>query len=474
MDRKKVIYIGSLIILTVIVSITYFSYAFFTNRTEQRGKLNIVTGTLDYKIKSADLTNNSITLEANKSKQIEIEITSLNKISSKYELYYQTTASNVVVGYGSNNDTPTGVISANGKKTVKVVIKNKSNSQATITFGVEGGFINNALVLSTGNHITDIMNNACIVDLNYAWNLNYTGNYQKFDVPCDGKYRIELWGAQGGTGIGGNGGWQSSPGYSGAYVSGDIELEEATSLYFYVGQQGKGANISSNGGWNGGGNAKVLNSGYDGGGGGGATDVRYFGKNYVPTSSEILWNSALGLSSRIATAAGGCGGRSGCPGGGLLGYNYNMEVGTGSGQNIGATQSSGYSFGIGGPGTGNYQDGAGGGWYGGFAQTTSNYSGSGSTSYISGHAGCLAITEGSTSNPRTLKTGCTSSSVSSECSIHYSGLYFTNTVMIDGAGYSWTNVKGNLQQMPNPNGGYYVSGTGNTGNGHARITYLGE
>ena len=46
--------------------------------------------------------------------------------------------------------------------------------------------------------------------------------------------------------------------------------------------------------------------------------------------------------------------------------------------------------------------------------------------------------------------------------------------MIDGAGYAWTNVKGSLQQMPNPSGGNYALGVGHTGNGYARITYLGE
>lgn len=55
--------------------------------------------------------------------------------------------------------------------------------------------------------------------------------------------------------------------------------------------------------------------------------------------------------------------------------------------------------------------------------------------------------------------------------INYCGKVFTDTVMIDGAGYSWTNTKGALEQMPNPNGGYYVSGVGHSGNGYARITF---
>ena len=46
--------------------------------------------------------------------------------------------------------------------------------------------------------------------------------------------------------------------------------------------------------------------------------------------------------------------------------------------------------------------------------------------------------------------------------------------MIDGKGYSWTNVVGtSYEQMPNPQGGLYDAGVGHTGYGYARITYLG-
>ena len=72
MDKKKMIYIGSLLILTAIISIASFSYAIWSNKSEQRGKLNIVAGSLNYELVSSDLTNNSITIPANTSKTIEI------------------------------------------------------------------------------------------------------------------------------------------------------------------------------------------------------------------------------------------------------------------------------------------------------------------------------------------------------------------------------------------------------------------
>lgn len=154
MDRKKVIYIGIILIITVMLSITYFSYAFFIRNDEQHGKLNVTVGTLDYSIKSSFLNNNKITLAANTEKQLDIEITSLNNISSKYEIYYKTSNNNVEVKYSTLGDLPSGTIASNAKKNLILKISNSSNSSATITFGVKGGFIYNDLALESGNSIS--------------------------------------------------------------------------------------------------------------------------------------------------------------------------------------------------------------------------------------------------------------------------------------------------------------------------------
>lgn len=82
----------------------------------------------------------------------------------------------------------------------------------------------------------------------------------------------------------------------------------------------------------------------------------------------------------------------------------------------------------------------------------------GGSSFISGHDGCNAI------NEEGKHTG---------QSIHYSKKSFTNTLMIDGAGYKWTNTKQSLQNMPSKTKGeVYTSAKGNTGDGYARITLL--
>ena len=96
--------------------------------------------------------------------------------------------------------------------------------------------------------------------------------------------------------------------------------------------------------------------------------------------------------------------------------------------------------------------------------------GGGGSSYISGHTGCVAITSATDATP---KSGCTQGTTDNSCSIHYSKKKFTNTLIIDGGGYTWTNdekSKARTNLMPMPSGGTYASGIGHIGNGSAKIT----
>ena len=192
--------------------------------------------------------------------------------------------------------------------------------------------------------------------------------------------------------------------------------------------------------------------------GGGATDIRL-------TNGD--WDNFNSLKSRIMVAAGG-GGRgyhsSGSyypgAGGGINGQDaYGEHKWTFAG--TGGTQTSGgiaYNstkfvetnglFGKGGKGYGSYDGGGGGGggYYGGSGGVVD--SGSGGSSYISGHSGCKTITSTSTS---------TNISHSSSPN-HYSGKVFTNTVM-----------KAGNESMPSPTGG---TETGHSGNGYTKITWM--
>jgi len=282
------------------------------------------------------------------------------------------------------------------------------------------------------------------------YDFNYTGTSQIFTAATTGTYKIELWGSQGGgtvyKGMGG-------------YTSGLIQLIKGTQLYVYVGQAGMPnyTQTTFNGG---GGSGNSASATYMGGNsGGGATDVRL-----IPG----LWDNIDSLKSRIMVAGGG-GGTSlwteistrGGNAGGLNGENgvlFSVYSGmTQVGSADGATQTTGFAFGIGGKSMDSVPNscaaegkgGGGGGYYGGNAQqevaVNSNAGGGGGSSFISGYIGCNAI------NLAGIHTG---------QSNHYSGYIFVNSEMIPG------NVS-----MSKPSGGSEI---GHAGNGYCKITFVGQ
>lgn len=100
----------------------------------------------------------------------------------------------------------------------------------------------------------------------------YSGAAQSTRLPT-GNYKLECWGAQGGS-------YSTYLGGLGGYATGVLHLQELTTLYLYAG--GQPATVSTNrtsvaGGFNGGGNGynRYYSSTYTyGQGGGGASDIR--------------------------------------------------------------------------------------------------------------------------------------------------------------------------------------------------------
>ena len=309
---------------------------------------------------------------------------------------------------------------------------------------------------------------------------NYTGDVQAYTIPTTGKYKIELWGAQG-----------NNPetlrilGGKGAYTSGIIELNEGETIYVYVGEHREDRLESFNAGTTGGtGNDSVNGGSVNGYGGGGATDIRLV---------SGAWNDDNSLASRIMVAGGGGGASNyayyaeGGVGGTLTGGDGNngkypnqgyvntpptggtqisggLASITNNGHNSYGTGSNG-SFGKGGNGNSQWGSGGGGGYYGGGGGAWSDYSvdsGAGGSSYISGYKGAIAITSANDLTPRLDSQGrqCNLDSDDVTCSYHYSDKKFTNGVM-----------KAGNEAMPN----YDDSDTmdGNEGNGYAKITFVG-
>lgn len=117
-------------------------------------------------------------------------------------------------------------------------------------------------------------------------------------------------------------------------------------------------------------------------------------------------------------------------------------------------------------------NGGGSGYYGDASGTWAP--GAGGSSFISGHNGCVAITENSTENNIIQRldsnnTTCDEDTTYITCSYHYSDYKFSDTVMIDGAGYNWTTEKGRYVGQIQPDGTVTV---GHKGNGYAKITLI--
>lgn len=261
---------------------------------------------------------------------------------------------------------------------------------------------------------------------------DYSGEVQKYVVPKDGIYKLEAWGAQGGSfaPLGGVGG-------KGAYVKGNIELKKDTVLYIYVGQYASYASDKCYG--------TNPNTVFNGSrlstctAGGGATDFRLEGGE---------WDNFDSLKSRIMVAAGGGGatyGGYGGYGGGLTGGDaYSTGAGVTGTSGHGATQTQ-YTFGISNKTTSN----SGNGYYSGEAGHAANAGGG--SSFISGYPECNAISLDSTEK-NIIHTG---------QPIHYSGLYFTDSLMVAGNA-----------TMPNPRAND-ANMVGNANHGYARITKIG-
>ena len=207
---------------------------------------------------------------------------------------------------------------------------------------------------------------------------NYTGNVQSVDLPI-GKYKLEVWGAQGGSSSG-NGG-------TGGYACGIYTVSSvAETLYVCIGQQGS----LRSGGYNGG--AGTDGNGY---GGGGAT--------HIAKRNGVLRNLSSYKDSVIIVAGGGGGDSSqitnnygnynNSAGGGSHGADGEHSGGGGGGSQNGTYHNNNLwdnakngGFGYGGTGTSRGGGGGGGGYYGGgggCGETTSCQGGGGS-GYIGG------------------------------------------------------------------------------------------
>ena len=242
---------------------------------------------------------------------------------------------------------------------------------------------------------------------------NYTKTIQTYTVTANGRYKLEVWGAAGGSPTSGIN--DNSHGGLGGYTKAEVNLKKDEVLYIVVG--GKGSNNSPQGrvdsayvdanvkedgsindivkengpkgGYNGGGDSAVgLSSG------GGATHIAKVNgllKDIYSSRDKVIIVAGGGGGGGVYTPGEGNGFGSstdarGGSGGGTKGQNgYDSGVvmtGTNytSYSGLGGTQDKGYAFGV---GEGNETSvGAGGGWYGGYSSSEDYKGAGGGSGYI--------------------------------------------------------------------------------------------
>lgn len=260
-------------------------------------------------------------------------------------------------------------------------------------------------------------------------NFDYTGSVQTATL-TPGAYKLECWGAQGGS-------YSSYYGGAGGYSVGTITLtKNSTDLYIYVGGQPEATTSTGEtpGGFNGGGKgcSRTYNYSSYGQGGGGATDVR-IEKNDL-YARVIVAGGGGGSSSENSLTTKYGGGTTG--GSSASGYGATQTAaGTNGsfGQGGSATTSgTNYNYGSG---------GGGGGWYGGGA--CSDYSDSTNYQGYNGGGSGYVYTSATAAN-------------------YPSGNYVNSSYYLTNA----QTIAGN-QSFKSPDG---TNETGHTGNGFCRIT----
>ena len=264
------------------------------------------------------------------------------------------------------------------------------------------------------------------------WTFDYTGGEQTFTAPLTGTYKLETWGAQGGSSTIVQGGY-------GSYSVGNVLLNKDNKLYINIGGAGLYRKVNQSpytitGGYNGGGTAYDSSEKENRSSGGGATHVATISGQLSSLSSSV---------GKIMIVSGGGGGSTGSTGGSAGGIKGVMgapisgyTIGTGGTQTSGGvcsnsnkyscTSSLNGSFGKGGNSIRSSDNttyggsGGGGGFYGG-AAGYDNGAGSGGSGYIGNSLltekvmYCYNCTESTEESTKTISTTCVNSTPTENC-----------------------------------------------------------
>ena len=158
------IYIIVMIIITLLILGSYFSYAMFTVSKERENAISIVTGNLDYKLLIDGEETNSLTVELNTVKDFTITLSNPNNRIARFNFYYVgDLPSNTKVGYIIKEGTNTlpdeaginleKVDTSGSSNTYIIRVINNSVSSVTVNLGVSVGLDYNDLTLPENGHL---------------------------------------------------------------------------------------------------------------------------------------------------------------------------------------------------------------------------------------------------------------------------------------------------------------------------------
>ncbi len=385
---------------------------------------------------------------------INLEVLNNSTLSSKFiDVMFEGNI-NLLSSYDSTDKVNTSSIES--RKLTTGILKSQESKDYSLRLWIDY----NTTLEDLNSEIKSFKSKIVVVGkpINYTgdivFNFDYTGGEQTFVAPVSGTYRVELWGAQGGS-------YNDIYGGYGGYSVGNIILSKGSNIYINVG----GTTNSSHGGYNGGGtgsdsietdnNIEMVNKYL---GGGGATHIASASGSLNSLEAEI--NNIL-----IVSGAGGGGYYygvrenfmvNGGHGGGYIGNNGNVRVTTGYTPandiaSTGGNQSNGGSgnnsnnyysgnFGQGGNGSSNKGTGGGSGFYGGGGTYNVGYSsesGAGGSGYIGNPLlkdkvmYCYNCEESNEESTKTISTTCSEETPTNNCAKKGNGYARITLVSID-------------------------------------------
>ena len=154
------IYILGTILISLLLLGSYFSYAMFTVTKEKSNAISIITGTLSYDLKVDDVSTDKLVIGPKESKTFTVTLSNPNNRVARFNFYYLGDLPvGVNVGWleESGYDLLPEEIGINVAESdvnsYKIIVSNATDSNFTLTLGVEVGLDYNDLTLPDNGNL---------------------------------------------------------------------------------------------------------------------------------------------------------------------------------------------------------------------------------------------------------------------------------------------------------------------------------